>query len=79
MNKCIDTEIQEMLPDLLHRRLADGDRERGDCDHGEARLPAHTADAVGEILPEAFDPGEEPDGAGVFASERDVAHGASGS
>jgi putative zinc finger protein len=28
MNKCIDTEIQEMLPDLLHRTLADGERQR---------------------------------------------------
>ena|SRR5437762_2329188 len=28
MNKCIDTEIQGMLPDLLHRTLADGERER---------------------------------------------------
>jgi anti-sigma factor RsiW len=28
MNKCIDTEIQEMLPDLLHRALADAERQR---------------------------------------------------
>src|SRR6266513_4283710 len=28
MNKCIDTEIQEMLPDLLHRTLADAERQR---------------------------------------------------
>ncbi len=28
MNKCTDTEIQEMLPDLLHRTLADDARER---------------------------------------------------
>ena len=28
MNKCIDTEIQEMLPDLLHRALGDAERQR---------------------------------------------------
>jgi anti-sigma factor RsiW len=28
MNKCIDSDIQEMLPDLLHRALADGERQR---------------------------------------------------
>jgi anti-sigma factor RsiW len=28
MNKCIDKEIQEMLPDLLHRTLADAERRR---------------------------------------------------
>src|SRR6266496_4321120 len=28
MNKCTDTEIQEMLPDLLHRTRADDARER---------------------------------------------------
>ena len=28
MNKCPDTEIQEMLPDLLHRTLTDDARER---------------------------------------------------
>src|SRR2546425_413341 len=28
MNRCTDTEIQEMLPDLLHRTLADDARER---------------------------------------------------
>ena len=28
MNKCTDSNIQEMLPDLLHRTLADGERLR---------------------------------------------------
>jgi len=28
MNKCIDSDIQEMLPDLLHRTLADDARKR---------------------------------------------------
>ena len=28
MNKCIDTEIQELLPDLLHRALGDAERQR---------------------------------------------------
>ena len=28
MNKCTDSDIQEMLPDLLHRTLADGERVR---------------------------------------------------
>jgi anti-sigma factor RsiW len=28
MNKCTDSDIQEMLPDLLHRALADGERQR---------------------------------------------------
>jgi hypothetical protein len=28
MNKCIDSDIQEMLPDLLHRTLSDGERQR---------------------------------------------------
>jgi hypothetical protein len=28
MNKCIDSDIQEMLPDLLHRALSDGERQR---------------------------------------------------
>src|SRR5439155_17973153 len=28
MNKCTDSEIQEMLPDLLHRALADDARQR---------------------------------------------------
>jgi anti-sigma factor RsiW len=28
MNKCTDSNIQEMLPDLLHRNLADGERLR---------------------------------------------------
>jgi len=28
MNKCTDSDIQEMLPDLLHRALGDGERQR---------------------------------------------------
>jgi anti-sigma factor RsiW len=28
MNKCINNEIQEMLPDLLHRTLSDDTRKR---------------------------------------------------
>ncbi|PYO79935.1 MAG: hypothetical protein DMD63_02695 [Gemmatimonadetes bacterium] len=28
MNKCIDTEIQEMLPDLLHGSLDGHERQR---------------------------------------------------
>jgi hypothetical protein len=28
MNKCTESDIQEMLPDLLHRALADGERQR---------------------------------------------------
>jgi len=28
MNKCIVSDIQEMLPDLLHRTLSDGERQR---------------------------------------------------
>jgi hypothetical protein len=28
MNRCTDKEIQEMLPDLLHRTLAESDRQR---------------------------------------------------
>lgn len=28
MNKCTDSDIQELLPDLLHRALADGERLR---------------------------------------------------
>ena len=41
MNKCIDSDIQEMLPDLLHRALADDElarvrRQRAWC-HGWLR------------------------------------------
>jgi hypothetical protein len=28
MNECTDRDIQDMLPDLLHRALADGERQR---------------------------------------------------
>ena len=28
MNKCSDTEVQDMLPDLLHRSLGDAERQR---------------------------------------------------
>jgi hypothetical protein len=30
MNKCVDRDIQEMLPDLLHRTLRSEDRERAE-------------------------------------------------
>ena len=61
MNKCIDTEIQEMLPDLLHGSL-DG--------HERQRVAAHLATC--ESCREDLDVIRTVKGAAVFAPAIDV-------
>ena len=61
MNKCIDTEIQEMLPDLLHGSL-DG--------HERQRVEAHLATC--ESCREDLDVIRTVKGAAVFAPAIDV-------
>ena len=61
MNKCTDSDIQEMLPDLLHRALADGER---------LRVEAHLATC--ESCQEDLDVLRTVKSAAVFAPSIDV-------
>ena len=61
MNKCTDSDIQEMLPDLLHRTLADGER---------LRVEAHLATC--ESCQEDLDVLRTVKSAAVFAPSIDV-------
>jgi Putative zinc-finger len=61
MNKCIDSDIQEMLPDLLHRTLADDARKR---------VEAHVATC--ESCQEDLDVLRAVKSAAVFAPSIDV-------
>jgi hypothetical protein len=61
MNKCIDRDIQEMLPDLLHRTLADDAR---------MRVEAHVATC--ESCQEDLDVLRAVKSAAVFAPSIDV-------
>ena len=61
MNKCIDSDIQEMLPDLLHRALADDEL---------ARVEAHVAAC--ESCREDLDVLRTVKSAAVFAPSIDV-------
>jgi len=61
MNKCIDSDIQEMLPDLLHRTLADDARQR---------VEAHVATC--ESCQEDLDVLRMVKSAAVFAPSIDV-------
>src|SRR6267143_422903 len=61
MNKCIESDIQEMLPDLLHGTLAND---------GRMRLEAHLATC--ESCREELDVLRIVKGAAVFAPSIDV-------
>src|SRR5712671_5589995 len=61
MNKCIESEIQEMLPDLLHGKLAND---------GRMRLEAHLATC--ESCRDELDVLRIVKGAAVFAPSVDV-------
>lgn len=61
MNKCTNSDVQEMLPDLLHRRLADDARKR---------VEAHVATC--ESCQEDLDVLRTVKGAAVFAPSIDV-------
>ena len=61
MTKCTDSDIQEMLPDLLHRALADGER---------LRVEAHLATC--ESCQEDLDVLRTVKSAAVFAPSIDV-------
>ena len=61
MNKCINSDIQEMLPDLLHRTLADDARKR---------IEAHVATC--ESCQEDLDVLRTVKSAAVFAPSIDV-------
>jgi hypothetical protein len=61
MNKCTDSDIQEMLPDLLHRRLAD---------HARKRVEAHVATC--ESCQEDLDVLRTVKTAAIFAPSIDV-------
>lgn len=61
MNKCTDNDIQEMLPDLLHRGLADDER---------ARVEAHVATC--ESCQEDLDVLRTVKTAAIFAPSIDV-------
>jgi hypothetical protein len=61
MNKCINSDIQEMLPDLLHHRLADDARKR---------VEAHVATC--ESCQEDLDVLRTVKSAAVFAPSIDV-------
>jgi anti-sigma factor RsiW len=63
MNKCIDSDIQEMLPDLLHGALADGER---------LRVEAHVASC--ESCQEDLDVLRTVKNAAIFAPSIDVDH-----
>src|ERR1700731_1544361 len=61
MNKCINSDIQELLPDLLHRTLADDARKR---------VEAHIAPC--ESCQEDLDVLRAVKSAGIFAPSIDV-------
>lgn len=63
MNKCTDSDIQEMLPDLLHRGLAEDER---------ARVEAHVASC--ESCQEELDVLRTVKSAAIFAPSIDVDH-----
>jgi anti-sigma factor RsiW len=63
MNECTDSDIQEMLPDLLHRTLADDARKR---------IEAHVATC--ESCQEDLDVLRTVKNAAVFAPAIDVDH-----
>jgi len=63
MNKCTDSDIQEMLPDLLHRALSDSERRR---------VEAHVATC--ESCREDLDVLRTVKSAAVFAPTIDVNH-----
>ena len=62
MNKCTDSDIQEMLPDLLHRALSDSERRR---------VEAHVATC--ESCREDLDVLRTVKSAAIFAPSIDVA------
>ena len=51
----------------------DGHAERDDRDQRESRLPAQTAHGVGDVLPDAFEPRPDPDGARILARAGEIA------
>src|ERR1700688_4362718 len=63
MNKCIDSDIQELLPDLLHGALAGAER---------VRVEAHVATC--ESCQEDLDVLRTVKSAAVFAPSIDVDH-----
>src|SRR6478672_8228524 len=63
MNECADREIQDLLPEMLHRTLMSGDRER-------VELHLATCESCREELAVL----REVKGAAVFAPAIDVGH-----